>query len=395
MINICEKTKCSGCSACENVCPTHSICMKSDEEGFLYPHIDKTLCIECGRCERVCPVSNIEKCRQSAKAYKNAYIVQSKDKQVLLESTSGGAFSEVARLVLSKNGVVIGAALNENKEVTHKAVVEWGEIASFRNSKYTQSRVGSILSIAKDNLDKGNIVLFSGTPCQVEGLLCYLGHEYKNLITVDFACRGVPSPLLLSKYLKWISKREIVKGIKFRDKKYGYYSSMFSITYKNWKSIYQDIDTNPMLHFFFKGLCSRPICHECLFKSVNRRSDLTFFDCWHANVFDRTYGGKGATGIIVHTEKGLDVINAIKSNVKMCEIEMDKIVKLDGSMITKSVKPSMNRHDFFIDLNSQPFDYLVDKYIDNGALVRIKRLIKKCLTVSGFFNRVMKFRNSR
>ena len=46
--------KCSGCSACYNICPVNAIKMEEDIEGFKYPVIDKTLCTNCGLCEKVC-----------------------------------------------------------------------------------------------------------------------------------------------------------------------------------------------------------------------------------------------------------------------------------------------------------------------------------------------------
>lgn len=41
MINIIDKVNCCGCSACASACPKRCITMKSDNEGFLYPHLDK------------------------------------------------------------------------------------------------------------------------------------------------------------------------------------------------------------------------------------------------------------------------------------------------------------------------------------------------------------------
>ena len=56
MIQISDKTKCCGCTACASVCPKKCITMQYDEEGFLYPVVDKTSCVNCGICEKVCPV---------------------------------------------------------------------------------------------------------------------------------------------------------------------------------------------------------------------------------------------------------------------------------------------------------------------------------------------------
>lgn len=47
-------SKCSGCSACKNVCPFSAIVMVEDKKGFLYPVIDKDKCRDCGLCKSVC-----------------------------------------------------------------------------------------------------------------------------------------------------------------------------------------------------------------------------------------------------------------------------------------------------------------------------------------------------
>jgi formate hydrogenlyase subunit 6/NADH:ubiquinone oxidoreductase subunit I len=49
-----RKEDCCGCSACYSVCPTGSITMEPDEEGFLYPHIDEGKCVGCRQCIQVC-----------------------------------------------------------------------------------------------------------------------------------------------------------------------------------------------------------------------------------------------------------------------------------------------------------------------------------------------------
>ena len=40
MINIKDKSKCSGCTACMNKCPKDAIYMQEDENGFKYPIVD-------------------------------------------------------------------------------------------------------------------------------------------------------------------------------------------------------------------------------------------------------------------------------------------------------------------------------------------------------------------
>ncbi len=49
-----NKSECSGCSACFNICPAGAICMQEDNEGFEYPVIDDEKCIRCYKCTGVC-----------------------------------------------------------------------------------------------------------------------------------------------------------------------------------------------------------------------------------------------------------------------------------------------------------------------------------------------------
>ena len=74
-----------------------------------------------------------------------------------------------------------------------------------RNSKYIQSNLVGIFQDVKCNLERGRTVCFSGTPCQIEGLQCYLQKEYDNLLLVDVVCHGVASPLIWDKYLETIN----------------------------------------------------------------------------------------------------------------------------------------------------------------------------------------------
>lgn len=49
-----DKHNCCGCGACHIACPTNSIIMFTDEEGFEYPHINSRTCIRCNKCLSVC-----------------------------------------------------------------------------------------------------------------------------------------------------------------------------------------------------------------------------------------------------------------------------------------------------------------------------------------------------
>ena len=164
MINIVNKEDCCGCSACSNICPKSCISMKRDNEGFLYPSIDEDICVNCNLCEKVCPVINVAEDKPK-KQY--AYLVQNKNEKIRKESTSGGAFTAIAEAVIEKGGVVFGVTYDDELMAVHKYVENKEDLRLFRNSKYLQSSVGNSYKKAKEFLDKGRWVCFSGTPCQI------------------------------------------------------------------------------------------------------------------------------------------------------------------------------------------------------------------------------------
>ena len=222
-ISFIPHTSCTGCGACENICPVSCIQMKPDYEKFLYPVIDEQACIHCGKCEEVCPVKN--KVQRDDGIKPEAYALVIGDEDIRRESSSGGAFTVLADYVLDKGGVVFGVGLSEDcRVVTHMAIDNKDELFRLRGSKYVQSSIGRSYQEIKNLLECHRPVLFSGTPCQVEGLKKYLGKEYEELLTADLICHGVPSQYVWNKYLDYREKVSgaTVRRTYFRHKKYGW-----------------------------------------------------------------------------------------------------------------------------------------------------------------------------
>ncbi len=95
--------------------------------------------------------------------------------------------------------------------VRHIGVERIHELGKLQGSKYVQSQMGSIYLEVKEKLNRGKIVYFSGTPCQVDGLIAFLGKEYDNLICQDIICHGVPSPKIWKQYLKQFNIEKMQK----------------------------------------------------------------------------------------------------------------------------------------------------------------------------------------
>ena len=195
-----DKGRCCGCSACMSVCPKKAISMQPDKEGFLYPSIDEAKCIQCGLCERVCFYSDDTK--------KTAYAARVRDMSVRMDSQSGGMFFAMAKYCIAEGGVVYGCGMDGTWRAVHKRAVTLEDCMAFRGSKYVQSDMGNCYALVLKDLNDGRKVLFSGTPCQCEGLLRMLNGRYRdNLIVVDIICYGVPSPMLWQEYINYIEQK--------------------------------------------------------------------------------------------------------------------------------------------------------------------------------------------
>ena len=115
MIKIVDKSKCSGCHSCYNICPKKCIIMKEDQEGFWYPEVDVNQCINCGLCEKRCPILNDMKVDNQPQAY----ACYNKDEIIRKGSSSGGVLTLLASLVIEKGGIVYGATFNNENMVEH------------------------------------------------------------------------------------------------------------------------------------------------------------------------------------------------------------------------------------------------------------------------------------
>ena len=370
---------------CAGVCPKNCIEMQTDNEGFVYPHVDASSCVNCHMCENVCPVINVSGDRGEFEQC--GYIVQHKDPRVLRESTSGGAFTAIAKYVLDRGGIVFGVELQDDLYATPSAahhiwVDKEADLKKFRNSKYIQSFIGGTAQQIKSFLEQGKYVCFSGTPCQVEGLKQYLDVkkvDQTKLVLVDVVCRAVPSPLIFRKYLEHQEKKnsEHITSVRFRDKHYGYkYSTMNVISDRNHGNYHRGVESDPWLRAFFSNICDRPSCHDCKFRKLHRVSDFTIWDCFHVGRFSKELDNdKGATRLLVHSLKGQQVLDVVSSDMSVISVPVQTII--DGAKeLSESVAPNERREVFFSDAKTLDGYDLFEKYFPETAKVKLKRVIR-------------------
>lgn len=373
-IELLNRNECCGCSSCVQKCPKNAISMIENDEGFLYPIIDKEKCIDCGLCSKVCP--QLKEIKKADENYPKAYAMYNKNEDELLKSSSGGIFSVIANYVLENNGVVFGAAYDEELNVNHIKVNDKKELEKLRSSKYVQSNIKNTYKEAEEELRKDKMVLFSGTPCQIEGLKSYLIKEYENLITCDLVCHGVPSQKLFKTYLEYLSIKfkSKVKSYNFRSKnKYGWGLFTEVITDDN-KKHYIKSDFDPYYSNFLNCNTYRESCYKCHYTNYNRVSNFTLADYWGvSSIHPNFYSEKGISLILVNDKKGEKVLNEIIPNIEKIDTDLEFASGRNKNLIQPSNRPEI-RNNIYNGIYSKE----TLKFVKENLKVKlsIKKIIK-------------------
>ena len=337
---------CTGCTCCQAVCPQHAITMVPDGAGFLHPEVDRSACADCGLCLRACPVCTPETPEPAHRSIPAsgaassmqkipAYAVQAKDDALRSASASGGVFALLAQRILADGGVVIGAAMGTAADgwtVRHIAIEDAADLWRLQRSKYVQSQKGDIFQKTAACLRDGRTVLFSGTGCEVRGLLSYLHaihQDAAHLYTVDLICHGAPSPLFWQKYMQLRAvldgrTAEGITDVHFKDKRFGWHrGGSLTVAYHDGTSYASTDDVFTKL--FLHDECSRDTCYHCPARSqiiedsasgarVWRPCDLTIGDFWGIEQTDLRFmdDDRGISLAFSYSEKGQQLLSFLE-----------------------------------------------------------------------------------
>lgn len=370
-IEIVDKAKCCGCEACRNVCPANCITMEYDKEGFEYPVVDEDKCIGCGLCKKVCMYCKDNPVNTSVKAY----ACFNKNEQTRARSSSGGVFSALATYIIGRDGVVYGAVFDKEDGARHVRVDAVDDLEPLRGSKYVQSRIGDTLKQVKADLADGKEVLFTGTPCQINGLLNYLrGDDVSRLVCVDIICHGVPSREMLRSYIAYLEDKykKKVKTIRFRDKSLGWDRFGMEILLEDDSKEYIGRDKDFYLKAFLGDILLRKSCLECISNDFHNRSDLTIADYWGIDRNNQDINDdKGISAVLVRTPKGEKVFECIAGDMYVRETDYNDVLA-GNAALQSSKKQKGDRKKFVENMRVMDFDRLVKVSLRRPLRQRIR-----------------------
>ncbi len=346
--------ECVGCRSCEQACPVNCISFGENEEGFIYPVVDNNKCVNCGVCLKKCPSAVESKYNVPLETYG----LKNKNQDRIMNSASGGASDVMAQYIIDNGGVVFGCAYTENLKVKHIEVTEKEDLEKLQSSKYVQSDTLNCYSKVKEELETGKKVLFTGTPCQIDGLYSFLGNnrQHENLCTIDIICHGVPSPLLLEKYFSYMERKlkQPILKYNFRSKeKHGWGTQYLLKT--NTKTKTKMLSLDKYGKSFLHGDCYRECCYMCKYSCTNRVSDITIGDFWGVQkCHPEFFSSKGVSSVIVNTEKGQNLIRNIADKVELISCTIDEVKIKQGNLISPTRRPE-ERESFYKNFGDDNF----------------------------------------
>lgn len=336
-----NKAECFGCFACQDVCPVGAIHTKTGKDTYLYPEVETDKCISCGQCEAVCPSAvPAERFRYPTASFAGMIA----DADDFKKSSSGGAFKAIVYACMEKEKdryesfYCAGCQYDEELHVVHDVVkiTDRDSVDRFCKSKYVQSYPAGVYRKCKEILSTAsNFLIFTGSPCQVAALRCFLGREYLNLLCVDLICRGAPSQECFDayrseleaqygsklQYYEFKTKEPLENGTVYtRSARYGFENGR--------ERRLSRLEDDYLRLFYDEKFFPRPSCSECGFERPERVSDITIGDAWRSNeLYPQIVPTQGISAVILSTETGKRLEPFIREHMKVFEMDYDFMVK--------------------------------------------------------------------
>ena len=292
----------------------------------------------------------------------DVYAVRIKDKKILWQSSSGGAFTAIADYFLERGSAVACCYYNSEKSRTeYKLFLSKNDIGSARGSKYMYSFLGEIynecIQWLIDNPDRQ--LLFVGTGCQTAGF-CSLSETKRlrnRVFAVDLICHGLPSPIIWDSYVQFLEKKHkgSIASVSFRDKRNGWAAPTAYAIING-----EEISLSGYTRMFYDTQAMRPACYKCPYATIDRYTDITIGDYWGIEKkIPEFYDSLGNSLLLVHTIAGKSLFSEIKDKLEYVESNSKDCWQYNLEFPTQQ---QAGRGQFWNDYYNRGGMYIVKKY---------------------------------
>lgn len=393
--SLCDPIACTGCAACAQSCPKGAISMREDAEGFRYPSIDTGVCVDCGICAARCPAAHDAPRRPGS-----FHMAWHRDADALRSSSSGGVFPALAEYAFRRGGVAFGAAKDaQTREVYHRAARNAEELEGLKLSKYYQSDVRGVYGEVRALLEAGEHVLFTGTACQIAGLLACLGDaDRERLVTADVLCHGVASKKVIDGYLRSQERRfgKKVADFAFRvkDGDTGWVAgggTRMRVTFADGSEYVAKRGLDTFFAGFNQNYFLRESCYRCKYCGRERVSDFTMADFWGCDPGKLTREQKllGVSVLLCNTPKAEGMLDELRGSLEIQPIRPEEAVPHNRALSRPQQRPAI-RDTFFAEMERRGYDPVVAGLNRKRFLKRrVKNVLLRILP-GGISRRIMK-----
>ncbi|MDX8420051.1 Coenzyme F420 hydrogenase/dehydrogenase, beta subunit C-terminal domain [Stecheria sp. CLA-KB-P133] len=326
---VCEVNQCAGCMACVDICPKSCISIKDDIE-HMNAVIDENACIHCNACHRVCQKNHPAELQKPIAWYQGWAVDEIRN-----QSSSGG-FASAIQIAFIKNGGVVASCKLVDGDYKFIIARTIDELSGFAGSKYVKSNPVGIYKKVREELRKGNKVLFIGLPCQVSAMKNFIGNSLgKNLYSIDLICHGTPSIKLFRMALNEY-------GYDLKKCKYVYFRRNGNFAVRtDLKKIVPERCHDFYTQAFLQGIDYTENCYSCHYATDHRVGDLMLGDSWGSELHDEEQNGISLA--LVQNEKGNELLSLSGVTLKPVDLENAKIPNTQ----LRHPTPKSPEHDVF------------------------------------------------
>ncbi|MDN5290606.1 MAG: hypothetical protein PWQ06_845 [Anaerophaga sp.] len=335
-----DKEFCSGCGACQTICPTKAITFDKTLNGLNYPVINSSICIKCNLCYKVCSlkenINNTEIPRIN-ELKSDAYYGYSLDSSLRFDSASGGIVSQLTKDALKNKIVdtVVCASQNENNEILLNFIKSEDVDRLPKGSIYRQVILlrDFIQNIEKKNSEK---ILVIGLPCHIAAVKAL--HEIsprikrKELYTIALFCKQTKDERF-SNFIRYYLKAPNRKDrINYRG---GGWPGITSIGNKS------TVCTDFRLGFMWGTFCYTPdYCLKCR-DALGVNGDISVGDAWLKKYMSSD--DKGSSLFLVNSEKGSELFKNAKNCIYFNKELIGNVIQSQNLKVLKEKEQISDR----------------------------------------------------